>query len=114
MNEDWQQQQPYRPPSPYVTHQEMGPIHSRLGSVERGQQATLDAYNHLRGDMLSGFDRLATMIRQQSEEKREDVRDEKKQTGLPLPTLAVVIAGSVLAGMALANSSIATSLLGVQ
>lgn len=107
--EQWQSEQ-WRPPSPYVTHQDMAPVHSRLGAVERGQQATLDAYNHLRGDMLSGFDRLAAMIRQQHEEERE----EKKQTGLPLPTLAVVIAASVLAGMAMANSNVLQNLLGAQ
>lgn len=108
--EQWQQQPgQWQPPSPYVTHQDMAPIHTRLGSVERGQQATLDAYNHLRGDMLSGFDRLAKKL-----DDKSDDTEERKGMAITMPLLATIIAGSVLAGMALANSPIAHSLLGAQ
>lgn len=108
--EDWQNRQ-WQPPSPYVTHQDMAPVHSRLGAVERGQQATLDAYNHLRGDMLSGFDRLAKKI-----DETNRVEEPRQQSGLniPMPMLATIIAGAVLAGAALANSPLLHSFMGAQ
>lgn len=109
--EQWQQSAQWQPPSPYVTHQDMAPVHSRLGAVERGQQATLDAYNHLRGDMLSGFDRLAKKIDETSR-----AEEPRQQSGLniPMPMLATIIAGAVLAGAALANSPLLHSFMGAQ
>ena len=109
--EQWQQPAQWQPPSPYVTHQDMAPVHSRLGAVERGQQATLDAYNHLRGDMLSGFDRLAKKI-----DETNRVEEPRQQSGLniPMPMLATIIAGAVLAGAALANSPLLHSFMGAQ
>ncbi len=108
--EQWQSEQ-WRPPSPYVTHQDMAPVHSRLGAVEHGQQATLDAYNHLRGDMLSGFDRLAKKI-----DETNRTEEPRQQSGLniTMPLLATIIAGAVLAGAALTNSPLLHSFLGAQ
>lgn len=49
-------------PSPFVTHQQMGEVHQSIGELRQGQQSIIATYNHLRGDMLNGFDKLEKAI----------------------------------------------------
>ena len=48
----------WSPPSPYVTHEQLAPVHNKIGSLEKGQEHVLNTYAHLRGEMLAGFDRI--------------------------------------------------------
>jgi hypothetical protein len=54
--------QPPAPPSPYVTHADMAPVHTKIGSLEKGQEQILSTYGHLRGEMLSGFAEIRKAI----------------------------------------------------
>ena len=54
--------QPNQWPAPFVTHEQLGSVHRQIGALDQGQQSLLSTYNHLRGDMLAGFDRLAQLI----------------------------------------------------
>lgn len=62
MEQGQQGQQTYQVPAPFVTHEQLGSVHRQIGALDQGQQSLLSTYNHLRGDMLSGFERLAQLI----------------------------------------------------
>lgn len=73
MNDDWQDYQRQRDPlwrphapSPYVTHQDMAPVHSKIGELQQGQVSIMQTYAHLRGDMLTGFEKIEAAIRAQT------------------------------------------------
>lgn len=92
----------YHPPSPFVTHQDMGPVHSRIGALEQGQASIVATYNHLRGDMLARFDHLETMLKEQRPAERDGVNLTLRE--LVVIAVALVIAGALLGRLpALAN-----------
>lgn len=80
-------------PSPYVTHQDMAPVHSKIGELQQGQVSIMQTYAHLRGDMLSGFEKIEAAIKAQA----------PQQSGVNLSgremvivAVALVLAGAIL------------------
>jgi len=85
----------WSPPSPFVTHEQLGPIHSRIGSLEKGQEHILQTYAHLRGEMLQRFDDLERiMSRPPPEPERGNVQLTMRE--LVIIAVALVIAGAFL------------------
>lgn len=52
----------YHAPAPFVTHEQMGGVHRQIGALEQGQASIMSTYNHLRGDMINGFDKMDKSI----------------------------------------------------
>jgi len=99
MSEDYyggQQPNLWRPqvPSPYVTHQDMGPLHTRIGALEQGQASIMQTYNHLRGDMLTHFDKLEKLIEAQKPAEQTGVSFTMRE--LVVVAIALVLAGAIL------------------
>lgn len=98
MSEDYYGQQPnlWRPqvPSPYVTHQDMGPLHTRIGALEQGQASIMQTYNHLRGDMLTHFEKLEKLIEAQKPAEQTGVSFTMRE--LVVVAIALVLAGAIL------------------
>lgn len=92
-------------PSPYVTHQDLGPVHAQIGELRQGQQSILQTYNHLRGDMLSHFEKLEKLIEAQKPAEQTGVR-------LTMRELVVIAIALVLAGAILSRLPGVASLLG--
>ena len=98
----WQQQGMWRPhvPTPYVTHQDLAPMHSKIGSLEQGQQSVLQAYGHLRGEMLHGFDEIKAIMKEQrpAEPQNGEIRLSTRE--LVIIAIALVLAGAFLGRVA--------------
>jgi hypothetical protein len=96
----WQQQHPgmWRPhvPTPYVTHQDLAPMHSKIGSLEQGQQSVLQAYGHLRGEMLHGFDEIKAIMKEQRPNETPKGEVSLTVRELVIIAIALVIAGGFL------------------
>lgn len=91
-------------PSPFVTHREMGEVHQTIGELRQGQQSIIATYNHLRGDMLNGFDKIAALIAAERQEhaKRTLQQQEPQGGGLNLSVREAFIACfAIMAGTAL-------------
>lgn len=84
---------PYAP-SPFVTHQDMAPVHSRMGALEQGQASIMQTYNHLRGDMLTHFDKLEKLIEAQKPTDPGGVNLSMRE--LVVIAIALVLAGAIL------------------
>lgn len=82
------------PPSPYVTHQDMAPVHSRMGALEQGQASIMQTYNHLRGDMLTHFDKIGKLIEAQKPPEQSGVNLSMRE--LVVIAIALVLAGAIL------------------
>lgn len=95
----------YTPPSPFVTHQDIGPIHSRMGALEKGQEQIILTYGHLRGDMLTHFDKLEKLISAQKPADQGGVN-------LSMRELVVIACALVLAGALLGRVPALSSLMG--
>jgi hypothetical protein len=95
----------YTPPSPFVTHQDLGPVHSRIGALEQGQVQILQTYGHLRGDMLTRFDELKGLIKSQQPAEQSGVN-------LSMRELVVIACALVLAGALLGRVPALSSLMG--
>jgi hypothetical protein len=102
-----QANQLWRPyaPSPFVTHQELGPVHAQIGELRQGQQSILQTYNHLRGDMITHFDKLEKLI----EEARPA---EQSGVNLSMRELVVIACALVLAGALLSRLPGVSNVLG--
>lgn len=89
------QQGMWRPhvPTPYVTHQDLAPMHSKIGSLEQGQQSVLQAYGHLRGEMLHGFDEVKQIIKETRSPEQA-----KGEVSLTMRELVIIAAALVIAG----------------
>lgn len=98
----WQHPGMWRPhvPTPYVTHQDLAPMHSKIGSLEQGQQSVLQAYGHLRGEMLHGFDEIKAIMKEQrpAEPQNGEIRLSTRE--LVIIAIALVIAGAFLGRVA--------------
>lgn len=94
---DEQLWRPQAPPSPFVTHAEMGPVHSRLGSLEKGQEHVLNTYAHLRGEMLSHFAGMEKLIRESAPSA------ERGGVNLSAREASVIATALVLAGIVLSR-----------
>jgi len=97
------QGQPFTAPSPFVTHREMGEVHQTIGELKSGQQSIIATYNHLRGDMLNGFDKLAAMISAERQETaKRALQAPPEPGGLNLSVREAFIACfAIMAGTAL-------------
>lgn len=86
----------WNPPSPFVTHEQLAPMHTKIGSLEKGQEHVLNTYAHLRGEMLAGFDRIEQAIGSPAaqESQKGDVTLSMRE--LVIIAVALVIAGAVL------------------
>lgn len=92
----------YSAPSPFVTHREMGEVHQTIGELRQGQQSIIATYNHLRGDMLNGFDKIAAMIAAERTESAKRALQQPEQGGLNLSVReAFVACFAIMAGTAL-------------
>lgn len=100
-HDPYHQQQPHGlwrppvPPSPYVTHQDMAPVHSRMGALEQGQASIMQTYNHLRGDMIAHFDKIEKLIEAQKPPEQSGVNLSMRE--LIVIAIALVLAGGILA-----------------
>lgn len=65
--------------TPFVTHRELGTVHRQIGALEQGQANIIATYNHLRGDMLSGFDRLEKVLRESAAAQSAQVQSDAKR-----------------------------------
>lgn len=103
MSEQGQGQPPhYGAPSPFVTHREMGEVHQTIGELRQGQQSIIATYNHLRGDMLNGFDKIAAMIAAERTESAKRALQQPEQGALNLSVREAFIACfAIMAGTAL-------------
>lgn len=81
-------------PTPYVTHQDMGPLHSRMGALEQGQASIMNTYNHLRGDMITRFDKLEKILEAQKPPEQSGVNLTMRE--LVVIAIALVLAGGIL------------------
>lgn len=94
-----QGQQQYLTPPPFVTHEQMGGVHSRIGALEQGHTSLVSMYGHYRGEMLGQFDLLRSDIRKIAEARQAEPRD---QGGLNLSVREAFIACfAIMAGTAL-------------
>lgn len=106
MNENYDPNNPssvlWRPhvPSPYVTHQDLAPMHKQIGSLEQGQQAIVSSYNHIRGEMLHGFDEIKAILRAQAEpqepEKSEPAGIKLDRTNFSIFALSMMMLGALI------------------
>lgn len=96
------------PPSPFVTHETLAPIHKQIGALEQGQQSIIQTYSHLRGEMLHGFDEMKALLR------AEKVVPPPSSPGITLTTsqLIVFITALVLAGILLSRIPGVENLIG--
>jgi hypothetical protein len=97
------------PPSPYVTHESMGAVWGKIGSLDRGLQAQEIAQGQFRAEVLTRFDQLAQIMRAHRDEEHQ-----AQPTGLNLPfsKLVMIIGAAVMAGLYLGSGgNIARGLL---
>jgi hypothetical protein len=75
-------------------------MHSKIGSLEQGQQSVLQAYGHLRGEMLHGFDEIKAIMKEQrpAEPQNGEIRLSTRE--LVIIAIALVIAGAFLGRVA--------------
>lgn len=90
----------YQVPAPFVTHEQMGGVHQSIGELRQGQASIMSTYNHLRGDMLSGFEKLEKAILTSASAQAK--AREPEQGGLNLSVREAFIACfAIMAGTAL-------------
>lgn len=91
-----QQHQLWRPyaPSPFVTHQDLGPVHQRIGALEQGQHSIVQTYNHLRGDMITHFDKIEKLIEAQKPADTGGVTLTTRE--MVAVVIALILAGAIL------------------
>lgn len=100
-------QQLWRPqvPSPYATHQDLAPLHGKIGALEQGQQSIISTYAHLRGEMMHGFDEVKAAIRAsaeaQTQEQRGSLNLSMREFGII--AIALLMAGAFLGRAGLDN-----------
>lgn len=85
----------WNPPSPYVTHAEMAPVHTEIGSLKKGQEHILNTYAHLRGEMLQGFDNIEKLLKRDQE---THTREERGNVNLTMRELVIIAVALVIAG----------------
>jgi len=75
-------------------------MHQKIGSLEQGQQSVLQAYGHLRGEMLHGFDEIKAIIKEQrpAEPQNGEIRLSTRE--LVIIAIALVLAGAFLGRVA--------------
>lgn len=83
--EDYGRQLWREPPSPFVTHADMAPVHMQIGELKKGQEHILTTYSHLRGEMLQGFDQVLATI-------KRDQRETEARTGITLSAREAILA----------------------
>lgn len=93
-------------PSPYVTHQDLGPLHNKVGALEKGQESILQAFAGYRAEMLTRVDRSEAAIMQRIDALEEHMSEAKAAAGDKGITMgwrefALVAAALVLAGIIL-------------
>lgn len=74
----------------------MGPVHTKIGSLEKGQEHILNTYAHLRGEMLQGFENLEKLLK-----ARGAAADAQQQSGtvnLTMRELVIIAVALVLTG----------------
>jgi hypothetical protein len=91
----WQQQGMWRPhvPTPYVTHQDLAPMHSKIGALEKGQEAFLQALAGYRAESLTRMDRIESLIKEQ---KPTDAQ--KGEVSLTVREMVIIAVALVIAG----------------
>ena len=95
---------PYHTPSPFVTHKELGEVRESVGEIRATQQSIIATYNHLRGDMLNGFDKLAGMISAERQIAAKSAAQDRPEQGISLTgreallsAVVLVMAGAIVA-----------------
>lgn len=102
---------PWQPPSPYVTHADMAPMHTKIGSLERGQESIISSYGHLRGEMLHSFDELKAIIRAS---QTPAPTQESRGVTMSMHSVIVAAVALILAGIVLSRVPGIEQLLGAQ
>lgn len=78
-------------PSPYATHQDLAPLHTKVGALEKGQESMLNALAGYRAEWLTRLDRLEALIQKSPE-------PEKGNVNLTMRELVIICGALVLAG----------------
>lgn len=81
-------------PSPYVTHQDIAPMHSRLGAMEKGQESYFQALAGHRAEMLTRMDRIETLLATKPPENQGGVTLTMRE--MVVMAVALVLAGAIL------------------
>lgn len=75
-------------------------MHQKIGSLEQGQQSVLQAYGHLRGEMLHGFDEIKAIIKEQRPAETQNGEIRLSTRELVIIAIALVLAGAFLGRVA--------------
>lgn len=104
MNEHYDPNNPphmlWRPqvPSPYVTHQDLAPMHTKIGSLEKGQETFLTALSGYRAETLTRMDRIEALIKetQRGGEKQDKGTIALDRTGLSILAISLLMVGAAI------------------
>lgn len=88
----------FRPyaPSPYVTHQDIAPMHTNIGRLEQGQESILHAFAGYRAEMLTRMDRIEAMLSVKSDAPAAQSGVVLSLREMMVMAVALVLAGAVL------------------
>lgn len=81
------------PPTPYVTHQDLGPLHTKVGALEKGQESILQAFAGYRAEILTRLDRIEAIAG-----KAHEPPQPKDQVSLTIRELILICIALVVAG----------------
>lgn len=89
-------------PTPYVTHAEMAPVHTKIGNLEEGQRSSTVYIANLRAEMLTQFDRIEALLRRDHEdqirERSAQQQQEQRQITLNVREVVLFVIAFVVAG----------------
>jgi hypothetical protein len=93
---DDEPQRIWRPhaPTPYVTHQDIAPLHRRVGMLEKGHQSLESYLAGMRAEMLTQFERVEKLLREQQQAPQGGVNLSMRE--IVVFVVALVLAGAVL------------------
>lgn len=69
-------------------------MHTRIGELAQGQASIIQTYNHLRGDMITHFDKIEKLIEAQKPADSGGVNLSMRE--LVVIAIALVLAGAIL------------------
>lgn len=101
-------EQSYRYPTPWVTHQDLGPIHGDIGRLKHGQQSLEVNLGSIRAEMLTRLDQISRQI------DAANASQSKGGLSFSIPQLATLVGAILLAGAMLGQTPMAQAFLAAQ
>lgn len=83
-------------PSPYVTHQDIAPMHTKIGSLEKGQESILQAFAGYRAEMLTRMDRIEAAVTRPQQDQQQQGGVNLTMREMVVIAVALVLAGAIL------------------